>query len=169
MKSKKNAGFSLVEVVVVIAIMGILVGMSALGISMMFSRDAEKCATEIEAGLDKLRSYTMAKKGSWYMEIAKPDNDYILTIYRNTGSGDTAYEQTNLGNRVTLYSGSTEISGVRIQYNKVTGGVAKVDMDNTGTWAEPSDIVRIRVDSNRTDRSKTVNIVRLTGRHFLEE
>lgn len=169
MKGKKNAGFSLVEVVVVIAIMGILVGISAVGISLMFSRDAEKCATEIESGLDKLRSYTMAKKGSWYMEIAKTGNDYILTIYRNTGSGDTAYEQMNLGSRVTLRSGGTEISGVRIQYNRVTGGVAQVDIGNTGTWAVPSDIVKIQVDSNRTDRSKTVNIVRLTGRHFLEE
>lgn len=162
MKKNRNAGFSLVEVIVVIAIMGVLIGMASTGISLLFSRDAEKCAMEIESGLDKLRTYTMSKKGSWYMKIEQDGANYLMTIYRDEGTGEAVYEQINLGSKVTL--APTEI---RLQFNRVTGGVAYVDIAGSG-WTTPGDMITIQVDSNRTNRSKTVNIVKLTGRHFIE-
>lgn len=163
MKKNKNAGFSLVEIIVVLAIMAVLVGMSATGISLLFSRDAEKCALEIESGLEKLRTYTMSKKGNWHMEIKKESSDYIMTIYRDEGSGAAPYEQVNLGSKVNLNP-----AGIKIEYSRVTGGVAKVDTTGTG-WSAPGSTVLIRVDSVHNGRSKTVSIVTLTGRHFIEE
>lgn len=160
MKNKKNAGFSLVEIIVVIAIMAVLVGMTSVGISLMFSRDAEKCATEIEGGLDKLRAYSMSKKGKWYMEIKQEvsDNNIYMTIYRDEGSGYEIFEQENLGSRASLISGY-----ITIEFNKANGSVSKVN------GSAPGDITQIKLEANRTNKSETVNLVTLTGRHFLEE
>ena len=76
-----NAGFSLIELIVVIAIMTILVGGASLGISLAFSKDAAKCATMINDAIYTTRMNSMSKAGTYTLTIEKNgDNKYIAEI-----------------------------------------------------------------------------------------
>ncbi len=58
---KHNKGFSLVELVVVIAIMSVLVGISAFGIGMLSGRPAQKASARFRTNLDRIRTVSMGK------------------------------------------------------------------------------------------------------------
>lgn len=170
MTDKKNAGLSLIEVIVVIAIMAVMIGMTGIGISLMFSRDAEKCATAIEGGLDKARTYSMSKPGTWYIEVKEEstDGNVYMTIWRddtpNDGDNYEIYEQENLGSRATLASGT-----VKIWFNSASGSVNKVEENGFLVDLSAVAITKIKLEnSGNSSRSKTVNLVHVTGRHFLE-
>lgn len=160
MKKNRNAGVTLVEVIVVIAIMGILVGMSSVGISLMFGHDAEKTAVDIEGGLDKLRSYSMSKSGNWYIEIRDDGSRSQWTIYQD----GVPVEEKDLGVKADLNPDLIDI-----RFDRVSGGVSGVSYDGS-VWSTPptEEVIRITAGSRRTGKKKTVNIVRLTGRHFVD-
>lgn len=165
----KNAGFSLVELIVVIAIMSIMLGMTGIGISLMFSRDAEKCAVEIEGGLDKVRAYSMSKPGIWYLEVKQDptDENVYMTIYRdegNAGATYKVYEKVNLGSRAVIIPEKVEI-----WFNNASGAVKKVVVNDVLLDLTANDITKIEVqNSGNENKKKTVNLVHITGKHFIE-
>lgn len=58
---KSNRGVSLVELVVVIAIMTVLVGAVSIGIGMVSTKPATQCASNIQICLNRCRTHTMGK------------------------------------------------------------------------------------------------------------
>ena len=66
---KNDRGYSLVELIVVISIMAIMVGLLSLGISVMFSKDAEAVAKAIDDELSEARMLSMSKSGKFEMVL----------------------------------------------------------------------------------------------------
>lgn len=75
---KNNNGFSLVELMVVIAIMAILMGFASYSFGLIFSSSAKECAQKLSSQLYETRTGSMCRYGE------------ELTIYyhKNSGSGD---------------------------------------------------------------------------------
>lgn len=153
----------MVEIITVLGIMSVLVGLLSPAISLMFSKDARAAAQTIQGGLDTLRSYSMSKQGDWQLEIEKDihSSNYFMILYKD----GLAVQTTNLGKRIEI---TTPITGsFKIQYKPSNGSVHQVD---TGAgWESSSDVITIHIEATRSRNESTINIIKLTGRHYIVE
>lgn len=88
---KNNKGFSLVELIIVVAIMTILLGMVFYSFSLMVGQYARECANNTSAVLDKEKNYALAKSATvdCYVEIIYRENDGYYARYYVPGSAIT--------------------------------------------------------------------------------
>ena len=134
---KDNRGLSLVELIIVIAIMVILTGLVATSIGLANSKPADECAKKIEATLQDLRISSMGKYDA-YLEIYKSNNQiYAKQVLTMDGSGTTSeklvvvgakgvdltYEFDNSGSYALLSDGSS----IKIKYDRSSGAFAIPD------------------------------------------
>ena len=61
-RKSNNGGLSLVELIIVIAIMAILVGVMAISASSLTGRKVKKCADEIVSTIERTRVLTLGKE-----------------------------------------------------------------------------------------------------------
>lgn len=160
-----NDGFSLVELIIVIAILAIAVSIAGISISLAFSRDAEKCAKEIDAALENARMNSLSREGSYTLTI---DNDSSeLMLVSSVDGTSTSSLQSGINIQFSL-SGGTDISaakGITVEFDKSTGKVKSM-MTTEGTSVVGS-LLRIRCENSRGKRA-TVVLVRATGKHYIE-
>lgn len=84
-------GFSLVEMLIVIALLGILVGGIGLSIGLLRSADTKGTAYDIKSGLTDLKSRTTGGKDQPYMYLYSINDTYYLDI---TYTEPTSYVPT---------------------------------------------------------------------------
>lgn len=78
----KKAGFSLIELIIVIAIMAIFVGIATLSIGLIRSADTRGLASAINDSLTDLKSYTESHKGPYHMFIYKIDDSGFYSHFQ---------------------------------------------------------------------------------------
>lgn len=166
----KQPGFSLMELIIVIAIMAVLASGIALSIGLLRSSDAKKLAGEINSSFTTLRSDNMAKSELSYMHIYYYENDYYIQMSkdptpledgsgRNIGSGSVTVSFKGKSD-ISLGSGLTSVLTFCI--NKKDGSfVEKVNNTELKTTSE------IEISSNTSTKYRIV-LVRDTGRHYME-
>lgn len=169
-----NLGFSLIELIVVIAIMGVLTGGLAYGTSLLFSRDAERCATAINDAISRTRMDSMSRPDVYILrietrtegskdinvcEITLDDGTIIDTINLD---GDGNSKKTNIEVNYNN-SGVTLSLPVTIQFDKQKGNVKKVN----GIDCASDDILCFNVAAIRgnSSRNKSVQLITTTGKH----
>lgn len=156
-KARNNKGISLVEILIVVAIMSIAVGGSGVGLSLAYSRDAEKCAKTINAALENTRMLSMSQKGNFTMEIDLENN--ILYI-RNSEASDPI-EEEQLQRRVEIsVPADASLTSVTVQFDKSTGKVLSMSGESDG-------VLRITSENSNGKRA-TVVLVKGTGKHYVE-
>lgn len=96
---EKDKGFSLIELIVVIAIMAVALGVGSYSLSAISLANAKECATEIKSTLEAAR-----------METVRSASNPGVQIYRGT---DGVYMQA--GNNAAKKIGS---SGVTVKYQE---------------------------------------------------
>lgn len=112
MSMDKNRGFSLIELIIVMAIMAVLLGVSWYGINSLSGKQVSECVNNLETYLGKTRTYTLAfEDGKVWMEFSRRADGYYITSYRG-GTADA-----------TLKAGNPSLA---VSY--FTDGGAKVDM-----------------------------------------
>ncbi len=86
---KNNAGFTLVEVMVVVAILAVCTGIIGLSTSAVSSTRAKSCANEICSLLSECRFDSMSRSGTRYVRIYAADDGIHAALYTDEdGSGD---------------------------------------------------------------------------------
>ncbi|MBQ8598368.1 MAG: type II secretion system protein [Lachnospiraceae bacterium] len=156
-KARNNKGISLVEILIVVAIMSLAVGGSGVGLSLAYSRDAEKCAKTIDAALENTRMLSMSQKGTFTMEIDLENN--ILYI-RSSESSDPI-EEEQLQRRVEIsVPADASLTSVTVQFDKSTGKVLSMSGESDG-------VLRITSENSNGKRA-TVVLVKGTGKHYVE-
>ena len=75
---REKDGFSLIELVITIAIMGILVGLSAYSLNYISQADARKMTGEINSAFSELKTLNMSKNTTAYMHLYQYDGDFYI-------------------------------------------------------------------------------------------
>lgn len=91
-------GFSLIELMILLAVMSILVGMVTLGFGFLRSNDTKQIAYGIENGLKTLKSKDMAGKDTLYLHVFVHDGKYYRTITNSVAPPAPGGEEKEIGN-----------------------------------------------------------------------
>ena len=158
----KNRGFSLIELVVAIAILGIALTVGGYALSAISLANAKNCATEIKSSLEKTRMQACSTdKGS---------SNATLSLYRDS-SGKVVISKS--------YEGTPkEIGGKAVTVKYRVGGVGNPyqDLDttpivfgfnrSTGGFSAASTVDSIQITSG--GRTYTLTCYSLTGKIKME-
>ena len=174
-----NKGFSLIELIVIIAIMGVLVGGASLGIGLVFSKDAMKCATRLNDSIYDARANSMYKAGKFELSIDNSGSANIATISQTDlmpATSDTVYLDGVDSNKKTTISakfvteavpaGTALSFPVNLTFDKAKGNVY-FDVDADGTYDDG--IIVFDITPLRGNRTAKVQLVTTTGKHTIGE
>lgn len=150
---KNNKGFSLVELIIVIAIMVLMVGGAILSLSMLIGADANQSAKKMDAQLNDIKTGAMSRAGEYmivrYIEVTDANKPALAKV-GVTQSGYYAEKRattiTNATNVVVDYSTDPEfsyISNGKVEM-RINDGAFVLNKDTSKTNA-------IRIEFNRSN------------------
>ena len=76
-------GFSLVELIIVIAIMAVVIGTVVFSVSMVFSANAKACCNNLQRAIADCKVTTMGKSEAWLVLYRGSDNQIYCQMYYN--------------------------------------------------------------------------------------
>lgn len=177
-----NKGFSLIELIVIIAIMGVLVGGASLGIGLVFSKDAMKCATRLNDSIYDARANSMYKAGEFKLIIDNSGSANTATISQTDltpATSDTVYlDGVDSGKKTTISAkfvteavpAGTAISlPVSVTFDKAKGNVYSVVDADEMTYGDGIIVFEIEPLRGNRNRKAKVQLVTTTGKHTIGE
>ena len=171
---KNNKGFSLVELIIVVAIMAVMGGFIFMSFGLLTGQDARKCASNLSTVLDKEKNYALTKsaEADCYVEISLTSDGYFAEYFvpeKAIGTAMVSIDKQQIGKAsvlISCYGGDGSLKGtmtsgskLKIVYNRVSGALKEVSINGT------SDIEMIRIDKGRTYE---IELFTATGKHTLE-
>lgn len=183
--AKVSDGFSLVEMIILIAIMSILVGLTALGIGMLNSVDAKDVAYGIEGGLTKLKAQNTAGEKPVYMHIYMAGGKYYRIYTDSTADAVPDGTEQEMGdssislkvtydvkNKTGAYLSDREVTVSESGTKDICIGISKKDgtflyqkVSGTDNSEAPREI---QVTSDGSQIGYLVYMVTDTGKHYVE-
>lgn len=158
MLSRSRDGFSLIELIIVIALMALLTGGVTLSYRLIRSADTKGTAYDIDSALTDLKSKNMAANKLLYLHLYRYEGAYYID-YTESESYTPDGNGTEIGDsEVTITCDGTALA----DGDEVTIGIQKKD----GAFSAGPEEIRV------TDDGVTgyiVYLVRDTGSHFVEE
>lgn len=172
---RDNRGLSLVEVMVVIAIMAVVGGIVTMGIGVAVSKPAEECARKIQQSLEGARVYTMGKQklavkyyisdGSVY---AQETVTYPSGVTKVKDPEKIGAKGTKVTYKVTDKVGCTEYNlsadPLTLSFDRSTGGInmAECSLSSIG------DEIILEILVQRGSTVMKVTLYGLTGKVTVE-
>lgn len=159
---KKNEGFSLVELIVVIAILAVLGAGAVMGVGMLGGWQVKECVSLLDGGLNETRTEALSKQtayltiscdenGSYYMEVTGKPKEKLagdkITITYTTDAGD---EETAI----------TAEQPLSLSYDRSSG--AFLPMKDTDVYCTA---ICVRMGE---ERSVSIKLIKSTGKHIVE-
>lgn len=182
MKNKaehRNQGYSLVELIVVIAILAVVSAGAVYGIGMLSGWEMKQCVRQLDSAIGETKMNAMSK-GEGRLEISRDSagNYYMemITVKRDKADPKTA-EDLRLGkakiagkNLQIYYVGDdapeeqliTETNVIAISFDPGSGAFKPMQESPSTVYCRKL-IVR-----RGTAREKTITLVKDTGRHYIE-
>lgn len=177
-KNNKNQGFSIVELVVVIAIMALVTAGVGISVSSLNGSKVKKCADELVSAMESARVMTLGKEQNAVEAILYQEADggiRVKTLRNNTviaerELGESPIEiKVYFDNEATSYgladiagnspTGNTE-AGLHIMFNRSSG--AFVEKTNKAGGAEKDYCTKVEVTGQ--GRTIEINMVGKTGK-----
>lgn len=159
----RNKGFSLIEIIVVIALMAVVTGGSMSVYSWTKSNKLKEIAGNVNDCISETRSKTLTKSGTYELVIKKVGNDFVGEIYHG-GSVVSQKKIAGSGSITAVAAGTTySVQGgteIHIAFNKSDGSFSKMEIG--GVTIDGS------ITVTRGDRSKVIKLIRLTGKHYID-
>lgn len=164
---KNHKGVTLIEVLVVIAILAVAVGGAGISISLATSRNAEKCARDINDGLENSRMLSLSKEGNFTLTIDFAAHEMTL---HNEAPGTEADNVKKLQERVNISLQSDtedldEAASIEVMFDKSSGKVKRILVDGS---EYSGDLIKIHTENDDGNRMANVVLVRNTGKHYVD-
>lgn len=167
-KGLNQKGVTLVEIILVIAIIGILASTLVMLIGHLRYADTENAVKTVDSSLDKLQVQTMSKADTPYLYIYHLSDGCYLKIMNDdvTSFDSSKFDKKGVklsNNRVDIYMESksgTKVDGnnfIKVVYKKS----AAFDTDTGKT-----NVTNIVIDGVGT---YTVRLIGETGKHFIKK
>ena len=191
---KDNKGFSLVELVIILAIMAALSGTIFYSFTLATGQYARECANNLSTALDKEKNYALTRSASvdCYMEIIKDGNSYVARYYvpesaiaegtdlTGNGADWLLAEELKIGKsrvNITYQIGSgSEITidddtSVKFVYNRISGAMKAIVESDASEPAAAGGVRRGYIPPNtdssvHTLKGDKVIITLLNGRKY---
>ena len=170
---KDNRGMTLVEIIIVLALMTVIAGLTGYGLSLISNKPVQECTKKVEIALNRNRTNSMGKKTA-YVEFYIND-DGRVTVYEYTLSGragavpletKTTIGDKDVNMRLTYSDGSVvPLDGThrRITFARDSGALVG---DETGRVCTKIEIFKGTYSS--TGYKQTINLIPLTGKVTVE-
>jgi prepilin-type N-terminal cleavage/methylation domain-containing protein len=170
MKKNNNCGFSLVEIVITIAIMAVLTGTVSYGLSLSSGKKAEECARKLASELQSMRTMSLGK----YEVIGELSYDsnsdsYILKRIVRNSSADKDKSVDDLkpvsivvgDGAVDIYCYDGDVEPTSTDKTLKNSGTVTFQFSRS-TEALVSGTTKIKV--SKANKTMYINIEELTGR-----
>ncbi len=164
---KDNRGYSLVELIIVIAVIAALATTLALSVSLIFSANAKTCANDIMSAISECKITTMSYgQGNVRLLLYRGDNGNIYSRLQTRDSAGSSWE-----------NGGEEAEKIGARRCSVTDGAGNELPDESGAWeiyfdrssgsfTDQTTISELHIEGG--SRHYRIQLEKLTGRASLE-
>lgn len=155
MEKADNRGMSLVEIIIVIALMTVITGVAGYGISLIGNKPVEECAKKVEMALNRNRTNSMGKLSAW-LEFYMEDGCLMVKECLNNTNDPTQAQSTTtvIGAKdvymsITYDTGSphiidesvTEAHALRVAFARDSGAVRAFEIEEGGSAQKCKQII----------------------------
>lgn len=164
MKKTDNKGFSLVELMVVLAIMAVLLGIFAFGYSLISNKQVDQCAKKIQVSLESARTTSLGKSSVDLKFYPSGGKIYLQRTLDGDASKATTSEIGDGKLSVKFYFKKN--SAATVEKNAATGAVTGIIFDRA-SGAVKADGTGYYLDSVKISNGRktiTVSLDKITGR-----
>ena len=179
MEKKDNRGMSLVEIILVIALMIVVAGFTGYGVSLIGQRPVEECARKVEIALNQNRTNSMGKQEAYLEFYMTSDGRAAFQEYWKSVRDDSVHSVHSEDGEDGLVIGAADVK-MRFVYKDATGVESVVPMEtdhirvsfkrDSGSLVEETSggfLDRIEIYKGE-GHIKTVSIDKLTGKVTLQ-
>ena len=165
---RDHNGITLVEIIIVIAILGILASTVVGMLGHLHYADTQKVVKTLDTSLDALQVKTMSKTGQFYMYVYKSGgNYYVRTLQKDLDHFDSSVLNTD----------GTRLCNDTISIWKVSAAGEKTEVKDM-TYIKIAYTKSALFDTTNTNTDKiyidgvpdyTLTLVKDTGKHFVNQ
>ena len=94
----KHKGFSMIELIIAIAIIGIFTGLGSISFGYIRAGNVRSATKTVDSNLSRLRLDTMSKASKPYMYLYKLGNDYYMYCTNSTSVDTSVANGTKIAN-----------------------------------------------------------------------
>lgn len=170
----KNKGFSLIELIVTVAILAISSVLVVSSFSSVQIKNMQKCAAELDALISQSRVGAMSRAGDVYLEL-RQGTDGIYAAYCESGGGTDLREEEKIGKSM-LSVGWTDSSGIThdlsdgnlyLAFDRSTGALLPLSRSFAMAGESGADTDCIGITVYYGENSRTVVLIPVTGKHHV--
>lgn len=168
-KKKRNAGFSLVELMVVVAIIAVLIGVVSITYSIVGKANAKSYATTLKQAIATARSNTMGRVQNTYDLILTANADGTVDV--QVGQGGQKEQVANSKIPMDIYSGGMVVPMTpglvfTVTFSKSDGHVTSMSFGSGSTFNNPGELCfQCGPDGGK---HYTVHVVKQTGKVYMD-
>ena len=160
-KLRNQNGITLVEIIIVIAIVGILASTAVMMIGHLHYADTQKVVKTLDSSLNELQVKTMSKTGDYYMYVYHLSDGYYVQILSENLSAFDASRLTRDGKKLSNNTISICRDGVELPED----GYMKIAYTKQATFdTTNTNVQTIRIDGVP---EYSIQLVYDTGKHFV--
>ncbi len=165
--SRNSKGFTLIELVVVIAISAIIIGIIAMSVYPSYSANAKRCATQTDSLIAKCRLGCLSRSGNVRLTIRSDSSGNIIGDYYE--ASDTPISSDTLSNKKAAVSYTLKSSDGSLRTARISDAPLTLSFNrSTGALKAQSDgsyCTAIAISCGA--KTYTIALVPTTGTHSL--